>query len=379
MKMKRKIKVLSTKLNREKKKKINKNIKLNCALECVKQYLPPKMINDSSGHHAFLRESLTYLDKIKTLDGNELPCIQGWKMNINALLGLWHYLKSEKNFKFILTNRLNQDCVEDLFSILRGRGGHRDNPDTQQLRGAFKFVVADKLFVQNTGSNCIADNDKILLDVSSIAMAKYVKPVSEDIEPPSNMDMIMLVEPPLSICEENVAAYLFGYLLRKIALHCNSCSEQPILPHLPAPFDELSVYTFLRNKTYREEGCLIYPTLEMLHFVESLEEIFNTRFRSIIGTPGIMATLCKSTDREVRFLNCVKDSCILKLQAMIKLYMKVRIHHAIKMSDAQIGEDKTVKQNRKMLKLSHLWYLQKKINKWNNVILTLELIYLLPW
>ena len=42
----------------------------------------------------------------------------------------------------------------------------------QQLREAFKFVVADKLFVQNTGSNCIADNDKILLDVSSIAMAK---------------------------------------------------------------------------------------------------------------------------------------------------------------------------------------------------------------
>ena len=40
--MKRKVKVLSTKLNREKKKKINKNIKLNCALECVKQYLPPK-------------------------------------------------------------------------------------------------------------------------------------------------------------------------------------------------------------------------------------------------------------------------------------------------------------------------------------------------
>ena len=164
----------------------------------------------------------------------------------------------------------------------------------------------------------------------------------------------MLVEPPLSICEENVAAYLSGYLLRKIALDCNSCSEQLILPHLPAPFDELSVYTFLRNKTYREEGCLIYPTLEMLHFVESLEEIFNTRFESIIGTPGILTTLCKSADREVRFLNCVKDSCILKLQAMIKLYMKVRIHHAIKMSNAQIGEDKTVKQNRKMLKLSHL-------------------------
>ena len=55
--------------------------------------------NDSSGHHAFLRESLIFLDKVKRLDGKELPCIQGWKININALLGLWHYLKSEKEFQ----------------------------------------------------------------------------------------------------------------------------------------------------------------------------------------------------------------------------------------------------------------------------------------
>ena len=62
--------------------------------------------------------------------------------------------------------------------------------DTQQLRESVKFVAANKLFVQNTESNCIADDDKFLLDVSSISIAKYVKSVLEDIEPPSNMDMI---------------------------------------------------------------------------------------------------------------------------------------------------------------------------------------------
>ena len=133
------------------------------------------------------------------------------KININSLLGLWHYLKSEKNFRFILTNRLNQDCVENLFCIIRGRGGHRDNPDSQQLKGAFKFVVADKLFVQNTGSNCFPDGDKIPLDVSSIAMAKHVKPSLGNIEPPPTLDIEMFIQPPLSICEENVAAYLSGY------------------------------------------------------------------------------------------------------------------------------------------------------------------------
>ena len=113
------------------------------------------------------------LDNIKTADGKELPCINGWKVTINALLGLWHHLKTKENFQFILTARLNQDCVENLFSIIRGKGGFRDNPDPQEFKDAFKYVVADKLFVQSNYSNCKVDGDKILLDIASVAMAKY--------------------------------------------------------------------------------------------------------------------------------------------------------------------------------------------------------------
>ena len=119
-------------------------------------------------------------------------------------------------------------------------------------------------------------------------------------------------------------------MLRKITVDCKECSEQLILPHLPSPFDELSVYEFLRNKTYREEGCLIYPTLAMLGFVENLEEIFNATFENIIHMPFVLGRLCKSADSKVGFLNCVQESCTLKLQAMIKLYVKMRIHHALK-------------------------------------------------
>ena len=38
---------------------------------------------------------------------------------------------------------------------------------------------------------------------------------------------------------------------------------------------------------------------------------------------------------------------------MVKLYMKVRIHHALKMSNMNNAENKSGKHNRKMLKLSH--------------------------
>ena len=117
---------------------------------------------------------------MKTIDGKELPCITGWKISINALLGLWQYLKTQQNFQFILTGRLNQDCAENLFSIIRGKGGFRDNPDPQQFKEAFKYVVADKLFVQSSYSNCKVDRDNILLDISTVAMAKYTKDQEPD-------------------------------------------------------------------------------------------------------------------------------------------------------------------------------------------------------
>ena len=68
----------------------------------------------------------------------------------------------------------------------------------------------------------------------------------------------------------------------------------------------------------------------MLGFVENLGEIFNATFENIIHMPFVLGRLCKSADSKVGFLNCVQESCTLKLQAMIKLYIKMRIHQAFK-------------------------------------------------
>ena len=66
--------------------------------------------------------------------------LDGWMLDINALLMLWEDLHSTHGLKFLLTNRLNQDCVENLFSVIRGKGGPRDNPDAGQFRTALRKV-----------------------------------------------------------------------------------------------------------------------------------------------------------------------------------------------------------------------------------------------
>ena len=65
--------------------------------------------------------------------------------------------------------------------------------------------MADKLFVQSDASNCKVDNDKILLDVSNIAMAKYVWSVPTSVDKPTGVDIAVIAPPPLSDSTQNVA------------------------------------------------------------------------------------------------------------------------------------------------------------------------------
>ena len=59
-------------------------------------------------------------------------------MVITCLLQLWEKVHLEDGVKFIVTRQLNQDSVENLFYIVRTKGGARDNPDSQPPKAIFK-------------------------------------------------------------------------------------------------------------------------------------------------------------------------------------------------------------------------------------------------
>ena len=48
-----------------------------------------------------------------------------------------------------------------------------------------------------------------------------------------------------------------------------------------------------------------------------------------------------------------KKKCSVRIRSMVKLYLKVRIHHALKMSNMNNSGNKSGKCNREMLKHSH--------------------------
>ena len=140
-------------------------------------------LSEASGHTEFLQDCLQYISQLRIPNGPKIHCLRGWKISIRALLALWDDLQKESDFKFLLTSRLNQDCVENLFSIIRGKGGKRDNTDAREVRAAFRKVAFDQLLSPSKGSNCDAKIDAILLSISSLGNGSMAISQPSDVGP----------------------------------------------------------------------------------------------------------------------------------------------------------------------------------------------------
>ena len=132
------------------------------------------------------------------------------------------------------TNRLNQDCVENLFSIIHRKSGHRDNQDAVQFTTAFRQAMVDAVMMPSKDANCQEDVDAFLLPLKSIGSpAGNISTASSmtfdgDI-PDSVQSLLSVCSLPvpfthlLSDAECNILVNIAGYLCRKI---CNNICEK---------------------------------------------------------------------------------------------------------------------------------------------------------
>ena len=126
----------------------------------------------TSGHKEFLQNKRNWLNKVvskspkylKTL----LPCQLGWKLDITCAVELTEDPFMNGNLSYLLTNRLNQDCIENLFAVIGGKGGFRTNPDAREFRVSLSHPMVQNWLIQPKGSNCQADLDKTLFTLQNV-------------------------------------------------------------------------------------------------------------------------------------------------------------------------------------------------------------------
>ena len=315
---------------------------------------------ETSGHKQFLLECLEWFSSVASLSTRQPPCLAGWKMAINVLLQLWDDLHTNHGLAFLLTNRLNQDCVENLFSIIRGKGGHRDNPDPCQFRQAFRQVMVDAILLPSPKANCEEDVDSFLLTMKSLSHIEeapavpVVAPVQD-----ANSDLPELVRNVLSVMslpmsgtlsveESNIVAYIAGHICRKIRNKvCSVCREQ-LCTDLDMSND---AHIFLSKKNYTDskEGLLV-PSAAVLTVVEQMETEFRQLIASVVHMSKvryrIACTLSKKMGDSMDCVNCHRKSLV------VNIFVNIRLHHCLRENNRCFISG-TGRKNRKVMKFSH--------------------------
>uniref|UniRef100_A0A2S2NPA0 Transposable element P transposase n=1 Tax=Schizaphis graminum TaxID=13262 RepID=A0A2S2NPA0_SCHGA len=262
----------------------SKNI-YNCALSdtnCVKQFL----INASS----------YFVDMYKLSKKEKItrpPCFNGFTQTINGVL---QFFEDEKkhNISFLFTNRLNQDVLENLFSIFRQKGGYNRNPTSRVIRTSFRSTAIYSLVCTSKGTNCeqnldtevdytihinnqqssitCSDNNIDLSDTESLSSSS-----SNDSHNNLNKDKEN-VEVTLEDC---TVVYFAGYLAH-ICLNnfnCNSCKLQLITDTDINNKDQL----FIINKNFEniKTNGLKSPSKELVELIICAIDIFEDKFGKV--------------------------------------------------------------------------------------------------
>ena len=165
-------------------------------------------VTASTGHVNFWRENIKWLQSWK-IDSSHIQCVQGWILTLTVLILLWSELQDRWNFEFLLVSRCNQDCLENLFSVVRQKGGSNDTPWADQFRNSLKAAVVDQL-LRPEGKNCQFleedNNDSVFTDylLECTKKSSDTPPSSHDHLPSSSVGPSSASPPPKSLEEENV-------------------------------------------------------------------------------------------------------------------------------------------------------------------------------
>ena len=332
-------------------------------------------LSSKSVHNQFLKDSLQWIQKWNVIGArSQLPCVYGLQVTISALLQLWDCLRTECSFQFLLTSRLNQDCLENLFSIVRQAGGCRDSPNAEQFGQSLRQCAIKSLLLAPKSANCVLDSDVILASLSDFA-SRHVRE-TEDVPVATNMpqsDSVVSSEHSLCIvsqqldmsdfvCKltaENILFYISGYIMKKIGNihHCSdqNCSIANLESDCGMFVSDSQTFTYHKAQLTEKGdfGGLKCPSDQFVHFVTEMETVFCTEINKLSHLQKITPRLLSRMPENV---NDQLPVCDLAVSQIKRLFLVTRLHAAAKFFSRTISGQsvKGDRKNRKAAKVMHL-------------------------
>ncbi|CAH2100820.1 unnamed protein product [Euphydryas editha] len=152
---------------------------------------------------------------------NMMKFIKAFNVTINSLRQLYNDMKSQ-GYKYILTRRINNDCLENFFGLVRQAGGNCREPTCLQYTRAFRKIFLCQILNLSDATNCTEDFDNILTQF--LQFTKNRPQAQVCIQNPPEIQPKKKFSEKYDMPEENAFYYICGYLLRRcVENHKRDC------------------------------------------------------------------------------------------------------------------------------------------------------------
>lgn len=132
-------------------------------------------------------DTMKSLYKLTSKGPTRPPSFDGLIWSLTSILSLYEQQKL-LGFPYLLTNRSNQDIIENSFAQYCQRGGYNLNPTVKTFRTTFRISAKMNLMKPSKISNCESDDRELLITKPSLQQpseATILEKNGEDILPSS--------------------------------------------------------------------------------------------------------------------------------------------------------------------------------------------------
>ncbi|XP_075724946.1 uncharacterized protein LOC142767345 [Rhipicephalus microplus] len=191
------------------------------------------------------------------------PSQAGVLISTTVVLRLQDVLLGDEGYEFFLTSRLLQDCLENLFSVVRLM---KPVPNAYDLKCALRLVSVSQFLHTPRTTSYELDDREYLVDLLSQGKEACVEKEAQEID-----DSEILFIEGLSSTECSILFYLGGFILKGIltSVKCAKCKDAL----LGTANDEHASLTALKEYV-SDGGNLIYPSKGVMKALIDYEEHF---------------------------------------------------------------------------------------------------------
>ena len=188
--------------------------------------------------------------------------------------------------KYILTYKFSQDHLELLFSKIRLRGGHNNNPTVVQLKAGLRSILLRNSIEPARTGNCTNFDDALShlngflnFSLKSEGEQQNDEVLSEDDISCEQM-LIELDQESQNELQDSILYYIGGNIAWSLlkALQCSTCKSAVLLdPENPHGEDMSSYPPEAKFTSFKQKGGLLFPSLAVFKVIKTAEVIFKRR------------------------------------------------------------------------------------------------------